>query len=66
MVLQVDPAEGHHQARGEAGHHRQALPGGGVGQPEEREEDHVGGAEPGELTVTAGHPVLLELDGPEP
>ena len=62
VILQVDPAVGHQQPRPQAGHHRQALPGGRVGQPEEGEEDEVAGAEPGELTVAARHPELLKLD----
>ena len=64
MVEEVDPAVRHQQPRPQAGHHGQALPGERVGEPEQGEEDGVGAAEPHELAVTAGHPELLELDGP--
>ena len=65
VVLEVDPAVGHHHPHPHTAHHGQALPGDGVGQSEQGEEDRVAAAEPHELAVTARHSKLLKLDRPE-
>ena len=62
MVLQVDPAVGHGGASPHHHQHTQHLPQVGVVQPQQGEEEHVGGAEPHELAVARRHSKLFKLN----